>query len=726
MSPAESGATGRVDAVEKVTGRARFGADRVPDRLAHAALAVAPVARGRLIRVDTTAAEAVEGVLFVLTRFGPDQLGPGSFVMGGGYATQSLQPLTGDLIAHRGQPVALVVASTPVAARHAADLVEVVCQAQQPACDLDHPDAEVLLQREAVPFPFADDLVVGDADRVLAGARHRVEATYQHPAQNAAPLELLSAVVQWHGDRVVVHESTQNAGAVRHGLAAQLRIDPDLVEVRSPYLGGGFGQRNAMQPYLGPLALAARRAGRPVKLVLTREQTFHQGSFRPISRHRIALGADADGRMVAAVHEVDQQTSRHDLFPAGYAKVTSRLYRIGDFRSRQRLVRTDVQTPGYMRAPFEHPAVWAFESAVDELAERVGADPVAFRLANDTDLDPVTGLPFSSRHLAECLRRGAAGFGWERRPARAGSWRDERGDRIGWGVAVGAYPANMAPARARITLRPGGRLLVRADGHEMGQGIRSAVCAAVCADLGIPAARVEVEVGDTRAGAQPLTAGSWGTASVLPAVRAALAELRERLGRPTGALAPGELVAFAGTAVEAGNGLPAALFERARAGRVAVAGPVYDGFVAFSFVAHFVEVRVERGAHRIRVPRVLSVVDCGAVANRVTALAQVRGGVVWGLGAALREHLVTDPRHGGFLNASYEEYPITVNADVGRIDVDFVDRPDLRLNPAGVKGLGEVAMVGVAAAVTNAVYHATGRRIRRLPITPADLAATTQ
>lgn len=694
----------RVDAREKVTGKARYGADRSPQGLLFAAFATATIARGRILEVHTAEAELLSGVVSVTTRFSEDELGPPSFVMGGGYGSQSVQPLRGDRIAHRGQPIALVLAESPVTATHAAELITATYEREPHASDIDDPLAETVLQREAIPIPFADDLVFGNAEKDLSTAHVAFEGTYEHPAQNATPLELLSAVVEWRGDLLVVHEGTQNAGALRNGLARQLNLDPQQIEVRSRYLGGGFGQRNAQQPYLAPLVLAARRAGRPVKLVLTREQTFHQGSFRPRTRHRVALGADATGRMTAAVHEIDQQTSRHDLFPAGYAKVTSRLYGISSYRSRQRLVRNDVQTPGYMRAPFEQPGVWAFESAVDELAAELGADPVAFRLANDATHDPVSGLPFSSRHLGECLRRGAEAFGWEQRPLAPGTWMDDEGNRVGWGVAVGAYPANVTPARSRIIVGPDGIVVVETDGHEMGQGLSSAVTSLVARELDIPAERIRVRLGDTRMGAQPLTAGSWGTASTLPAVQAALDRLKE-----------------GGLSSEADNGLPAALAERAANGLVAATGPVYGDFAAFSFIAHFVEVRVERITGRIRVPRVLSVADCGRVANRVTAVSQVRGGVVWGLGAALREHLVTDPRLGGFLNASLEEYPVSVNADIGSIEVDFVDRPDPLLNAGGVKGLGEVAMVGVAPAVTNAIWHATGHRARRLPVTMADL-----
>ncbi|MET9000109.1 xanthine dehydrogenase family protein molybdopterin-binding subunit [Amycolatopsis sp. NPDC004169] len=714
--------TPRADAVEKVTGRAAYGTDRVPDGLAHAALVPARIGRGRVSRVDTAAAEAVPGVLLVVTRFDEAELtGPG-FIMGGGFSFQSLQPLLDDRVAYRGQPIALVVAETPVAATEVAELVTADYEPEPVAVDLDAEGATTLVQEEAIPLPFLADIKVGDADAAFAASPVRIDHTSEHAAQHAVPMELNGGVVEWRDGTLVVHEGTQNAAAVRHGLARQLGLDPAAIEVRSPFVGGGFGQKNSLQPHLAPLALVAKRLGRPVKLVLTRSQTFHNGSFRPATRHRVRLGADETGRILAAVHEVDQQTSRHDLFPAMHTEVTSRLYGFPAFRGRQRLVQTDVQTPGYMRAPFESSAVFAFESAVDELAHVTGQDPVALRLANDTLTDPVTGRPFSTRFLAECLRRGAAGFGWAARDPRPGSMRADDGSLVGWGVAVGCYPGHIAPAVAHLTATADGRVTVGVDGHEMGQGIRSAIALLVATDLEIDVRDVEVRVGDTRYAAQHLTAGSWGTATALPAVHAGLRELRKHLDAAgTGAVDVAAAVARIGHPVEVeaatvGPGQPAEAVGQARAGHLAISGPVYPEFSTFSWVAHFVEVRVEPTTCRIRVPRVVSVVDCGRVASPVTAASQVRGGVVWGIGGALREESLADPRTGGFLNATLEEYPVMVNADVGRIDVDFVDEPDLRFNPVGVKGLGEVAMVGVAAAVANAVHHATGRRHHRLPI----------
>ena len=714
----------RVDAHAKVTGVLRYGADRLPDDLAYAVFAVATIGKGRVVDIDTDAAQRVPGVRLVITRIDPDELRSPGFIMANGYGFQSLQPLVDDRVAYRGQPIALVLADTLLAATEAAELITARYEAEPIAVTLDDPGAETITQAEAIPIPMLADTVTGDADAAFAAAPVQVDVEVHGPAQHQVPMELISSVVEWRGDTLVVHEGTQNSGAIQNGVAQQLGIDPTQVEVISPSVGGGFGQKNSLLPHIGPLAIAARRLGRPIKLVLTRPQTFHQASFRPASRQRVRLGADASGRLLAAIHEIDQQTSRHDLFPGLYTEVSSRLYGIRDFRGRQRLVRTDVQTPGYMRAPFEHMSVYAIESAVDEIAYATGQDPVEIRLANDATADPVTGLPFSSRHVAECLRRGAVRFGWAERNPQPRSMRAPDGSLIGWGVAIGAYPGSVTPAIARLSVNAAGTVTVAVAGHEMGQGIRTAIARLVADDLGIDPVAVEISVGDTRHAPQHLTAGSWGTASALPAVHAALRRLRTELDLPsTGAFDLRAAVAAAGRprvdveATTVGAGQPTEpVVDRLRTGLVTIAGPEYPEFVTFSYIAHFVEVTVEPTTCRIRVPRVVSVADCGRVASPVTAASQVRGGVVWGIGATLREQSLVDTHYGGFLNSTMEEYPIPVNADIHRIDVDFMDQPDPLLNPVGVKGLGEVAMVGVSAAIGNAVFHATGTRFRRLPI----------
>ncbi|GAB2651552.1 xanthine dehydrogenase family protein molybdopterin-binding subunit [Kribbella swartbergensis] len=720
----------RVDARDKVTGAVRYGADRTPARLAHAVPVVATINKGRVVEFDTAAAEAVPGVQLVLTRIPSDELRAAPFLLAGGFAVQSHQPMTSDRIAYRGQMIALVVADTLVAATEAAALVKARYETEPFAVELDADGAETLLQATVNPrFP---DTVMGDADAAYAASPVTLDVTYHGPPQHTVPIELLGGTVEWQGENLIVYESTQNSNSVQHGVAYELGISADRVEVISPSAGGAFGQKNSLQMHLGPLAVAARRVGRPVKLVIPRTQTFHAGSFRPASRQRVRLGADRSGRMLAAIHEIDAQTSRHDLFPMQYTELTGRLYDIPDFRGRHQLVRTDTQTPGYMRAPFEHIAAFAFESTVDELAYRLGQDPVALRLANDAPTtDPISGNPFSSRHLAECLRRGASLFGWaDRRPA-PGSMRAKDGTRIGWGVASGAYKAATAPATAVLRAESLGRrrcrVTITVDGHEMGQGIRTAITTLMSSNLGVPVQDVVVIVGDTR-GAPPMhtTAGSWGTATALPAVDAALAKLREQLGLPPSGRVdlPAAMAGRPPVEVQArtkAHGQPDDIWDRVATGIAAGVGPQYPEFTSMSYIAHFVEVRIELRIRRIRVPRVVSVADCGRVASPVTAVSQVRGGVVWGIGATLREGSEVDPRFGGFLSASLEDYAIPVNADIGDIDVSLIDKPDLRLNSVGVKSLGEVSMVGVAPAIANAVYHATGRRVRHLPIRIEDV-----
>ena len=719
----------RVDARDKVTGATRYAADDARIGLLHGALVPSRIARGRITRIDTAAAQLVAGVRLVLTH---ENIGA---LQSAGVGFPPFQPLRSAEIAYRGQAVALVVADTPEAACEAAQQVMIAYEAAAFVATCDSPGALPVPQASLLLLlPMFADKSVGDADGAIGAAAVTVDSTYDLPAQHQNPMELIATVAEWKGDLLTVQESTQNAEGVRHGLAKLLGLDPAQVRVRSPTVGGGFGQKNALQPHTVLVAMAARMLSLPVKLVVSRAQLFQAASFRPAARHRIRLGSERGGRLVAAVHEIDQQTSRYDAFPSQGADMTSRLYGIANYRSVNRLVLTDTQTPGYMRAPHEHPASFAFESAVDEMAYALDMDPLALRLLNDTQTDAITGKPFSSRHAQECLTQGALTFGWVRRTLTPGSMRAANGDLMGWGMAMGAYKAATAPAIAKLRLDVNGSVRVSVGGHEMGQGLRTAIALTVVRVLGVPVGSIEILIGDTGVAPQHLTAGSWGTASVLPPVEAAatqlLADLREQAGSRAGASATVvELLGASGrkfAQAESRNcapGQPEQVFERLAAGLVAPVGPEYPDFVSFSFVAHFVEVCVEPTTGRIRVPRVVSVVDCGTVASLRTARSQVEGAVVWGIGAALREVSEVDPRYGGFLNADLAEYVLPVAADIGRIDVDFIGKPDLRLNPQGVKGLGEVAMVGVAAAIANAVFHATGKRMRHLPIRIDDLLA---
>jgi xanthine dehydrogenase YagR molybdenum-binding subunit len=647
--------------------------------------------------------------------------------MAGGYAANGMQPMLSPQIAWRGQPIALVVADTLPGAIEAAALIRASYATEAISVEPAAEGAQTVLQSESqLPKPMYEDIVAGDAEKAFADAPVQVDSVFTTTAQHQNPIELVGTVAEWKDGKLLIHEGTQNAEAMRHGLARQLGLTPDQVQIVSPYCGGGFGQKNSLQVYTALAAAAARRANRPVKLVVPRSTVFHNSSFRPASRHHFRLGADKNGKLVAAIHESDSQTSRHDLFPTLYAETTGHMYAIDNFRGRERLVRTDVQTPGYMRAPFEHIAAFAMESSVDEMAYALGQDPVALRLANDAQVDPISKKPFSSRHLAECLERGAERFGWDKRQMAPGSMRTDDGTLIGWGVAAGSYKAAMAPAIARLTVTDQGTATINVGVHEMGQGIRTALSNIVAAKLGIAPERVVAEIGTTGASPQHLTAGSWGTATAVPAASEAADSMLKALselgqGDPAGRK-PAELLKAArrpSLTVEIRRkapGHPDQIFNRLASGLPSVIGPTYPEFVSFSYIAHFAEVRIEPRTRRIRVPRLVSVVDCGRVVSPRTARSQVYGGVVWGIGAALREGSEVDPRFGGFLNADIAEYVVPVNADIGSIEVDFIDKPDPRLNDVGVKGLGEVVMVGVAPAIANAIFHATGKRLRDLPI----------
>ena len=750
----------RIGALSKVTGSTRFGADDARPGLAYAMLLLATIGKGRITSIDTTAAERTAGVLLVLTHESMDRLQPPGFVFGDGTGFQSIALMQTDRVFYRGQPIALVVAESLEAASEAAALVRADYEVEPFSVALDSPGAETILQSEALPLPMFADKAVGDPDGAMAdGSLVVVEADYVGPPQHQNPMELIATVAEWDDSTLTVHESTQNAEGLRFGLSRQLGIDPANVRVVTPYAGGAFGQKNSLGSHTTFVAVAARRLARPVKLVMPRDQTFYDAAFRPASRQRIKLAADRNGRMVAAIHQTWQQTSRHDLFPTLGTDVTSRFYAIPNFRSANHLVRTDVQTPGFMRGPWEHIAAFALESAVDELAYKLGVDPVQLRLANDAPVDPVTGKPFSSRHVAECLNRGASLFGWSKRNPTPGSMRAAHGDRLGWGVALGCYPGSAVPAAARVSFNRDGSVDVSVSGHEMGQGLRTALALVVGERLGVAPEDVQITVGDTKAPPQQVTAGSWGTASACPAVYDACNKLREELfvmasSQPNGALngeqpstmevtVPGTITGSAGRSVaitdlleSAGRdfveadtkrvavGQPAQAFDRAMQGLLAVAGPDYPDFVAFSFAAHFIEVSIDPQTFQVRVPRAVSVVDCGKVVSLRTARSQVLGGLVWGIGACLREASEVDPRFGGFLNSNIAEYHVPVNADIGDFIVDFIDEPDFDFNPIGAKGLGEVAMCGVAPAVANAIYHATGRRFRTLPIRLDDFHAT--
>lgn len=715
----------RIDAYEKVLGRALYAADQSVPGLLHGMVVPAAIAKGRIEAIDATAAERVPGVIRIFTHKDFSQIKTTPAARGAyGKPGKGYQPMTSPLVRHRGEPVALVVAETLEAAIEGADAIRVRY--------VEEPFSAVMEDDRARPeLEAAAELTLGDAESAFAAATHRIDVEYQHPQQHHNPIELISTTAAFEDGQLRIYEGTQSSAALAGGLASMLGMKPQSLRGVSPFTGGGFGQKNGIQEQSVLVANAAILLGRPVKLVMPRSQLFHTASYRPRSRHRVRLAADSNGRLVAGVYETVQQNSQYDGYDCEHGVNPPRMYDYGAWRGIDRVIRVDTQTPGHQRAPHEHPSSYATECAIDELAEALRIDPVAFRLANDAQRDPITGKPFSSRHLAECLRRGAELFDWNRRSTQPGSLAAQNGDRIGLGVACGNYKASMTPAATKLRLYASGRCEIATSGHEMGQGLRSVIAAELIDILGVDAEKLDIRIGDTGHAPQHVTAGSWGTGSAAPAARAAALKLREELAVLTGGPLSDEplhmqlartrrpYLEVAVDTVPLGKD-PKAI-DQLRKGIPVTTGPEYPDFFAFSWIAHFAEVHVEPATGRVRVKRIVSVADCGRVMNRRTAESQVRGGGVWAIGAALREVGETDPRFGGVLNNDLAEYILPVNSDIGSIDVDFVGEPDTKLNISGVKGLGEVAMVGATAAIVNAVYNATGRRIRHLPIRIEDL-----
>ncbi len=702
----------RVDAREKVLGAARYAADvQVPGTL-FAMQVPATIAKGEVTSIEVDGALRVAGVVRILTE--ADFPPPPAPAENAGPPPQPT--LTAD-IAYRGQPVALVIAETLEAAIEAAEVIHV---RYAPA-----PSFTVLVDGPGAVHETVEPTASGDAVRAMAQATTRHQAEYVSPPQHHNPIELLSTTAVWQNGVLTIYEGTQGAGNIKGSLMRSLRLTNEQVVVKSPQVGGGFGQKGGVQRQTTLVARAAMLIGRPVKLVVPRGQIFHNATFRPENRHRIEIGADASGKMIAVRYDAEQQQSRRGTFRPKYHEAVPMMYGIPDYHGTAANIRIDTQAPGFMRAPTPHPSCFAFESAVDELAVKLGVDPVAFRLRHRATSDPIHKKPLSSCLLHECLTEGARRFGWQRRIATPGSMRLADGTQVGFGVACGAYPASTHPNVVTLRVSADGTTRFTASSHEMGQGIRSTIEQVLVRDLAIDPARLEIVIGDTTVGPQHITAGSWGTASVVPVAeqvairfKAAMAELLA--GRSPGGNLHRQLAGVRrpylqveASGVAPGHGTKE--LATFRGGGMAVGGPDYPDFTSYSYIAHFVEVHVEAHTRRVRVPRVVSVADCGRVVSPRTAESQVRGGVVWGISAALREVTEVDPRYGGWLNNDLADYVVAVNADIGEIDVGFIDRPDPLINSLGAKGLGEVAMVGCAGAVANAIYNATGKRLREMP-----------
>lgn len=677
---------GRAEGPQKVTGSARYAGDHAPAGCAHAWPVPATVARGRVTSVDTAAARALPGVLCVLTPHDAPRLGPSD--------DPTLQVLQDSRVPHRGWYVALAVAETPEAARAAAAAVVVTYETAEhdAALRADHPDAYTPEQANGGHPAHREQ---GDPDAAFAAADVRVDCSYAVGPLHNHPMEPHAATALWDDGRghLTVYDSSQGSSTVRSDLAALFDLPEDRITVVSEHVGGGFGSKGTTRPHVVLTAMAALRTGRPVTLALPRRHLPAVVGHRAPTLHRVRLGARADGTLTALSHEVTTHTSRVREFVEQAAVPGRVMYAAPDSRTTHRVVALDVPTPSWMRAPGEAPGMYALESAMDELADALGIDPVELRVRNEPATEPDSGRPFSSRHLVECLREGAERFGWAslRTPRREGAFL------CGTGVAAATYPVLISPSTARAHALPGGRFLVEVNATDIGTGART-VLAQVAADaLEVPLEAVSVDVGHTGLPRASLAGGSSGTGSWGWAVHDACVALTARMAGRHGPLPDGGLSASADTAGSAGQKSP---------------------YSRHAFGAHFADVRVDTVTGEVRVARLLGVYAAGRILNPVTARSQFVGGMVMGMGMALTEHSGVDPVHGDFVESDLASYHVPVHADVPDIEAHWIDEHDKHLNPMGSKGIGEIGIVGTAAAIGNAFCHATGRRLRSLPLAP--------
>ena len=687
----------RVDGPLKVHGAATYASDITYPHLAHATLVQATIAAGRIRHMDTARAEAAPGVIAVITHLNAPVLAepPEGELL---FPTARF-PLKDDRILHHGQHVAVVVAESREQAVDAARLVSVEYDATAPVLGIENPDATV------VRNPFKLEYTRGDVPAALASAEVFYHETFHTPAETNNPMGLFATVACWDDDRLVVHNATQWPLLDRRILAATFGVSEEKVRVLVPFLGGGFGAGLRTWPHTTLAALAARTVHRPVKLVLTRPQMFNSVGHRPETRQRIRLGATRAGQLVAIDHEATATRGIEGFNVELVTNGTGAGYACPNVATHDIHVSLNIPSPNAMRAPGAMEGNFAIESALDELAHQLKIDPIELRLLNYAEVHPQSGLPWSSKGLRECYRAGAERFGWKERDPRIGSMRNGH-ELVGYGMAGVSYEWYVTPCRALITIDRHGGAHVGSAATDIGTGTYTIAAQMVAELLGVDVSKVNVAIGDTNLPLAPQSGGSGLSASLAGAIESAATNLRRKFDE----LRDGR-VGESYTDLLARHGLDELTAEGEKTPR-----PDESKLAPSpAFAAQFAEVHVDADLGLVRVARLVTAVDGGRILNEKLARSQITGAAVMGIGAALLEETVFDAT-GRVANATLGDYLIPVNADVPDLDVVFVGEPD-RFNALGVKGIGEIGIVGVPAAIANAVFHATGRRIRSLPIT---------
>jgi xanthine dehydrogenase YagR molybdenum-binding subunit len=727
----------RVDGRLKVTGAATFSAEYPLPGLLHAVLIQSTIARGTIRSVDAEAARKAPGVVAVYTHENSPKLIPTGALDFTKFDTSagasSIVPLGGPEVYHVGHHVGLVVADTLERARHAAGLVRFTYAATQART---RPEGELPNARPPKNMMGAPpEQGRGDAEAALAAAEVKVDHTYSTPFQHHNPLEPHAITASWDGSKLTVYNASQHISGDKLHLAKTLGIPAADVRVISRFVGGGFGCKGLAWPHIALAGMASKHLGRPVKLSLTRSQLFTSNGYRSPTIQRVALGASRDGTLRALLHTGTTLTSEKDDFVEIFTIGTHHMYECRDVKTSQRLARLNVPLPTFMRAPGETPGMFALESAVDELAYALKMDPIALRIKNEPEKDPGDGRPFSSRSLLACYEQGAKRFGWDRRMPELRSMRDGR-YLVGMGVACATYPVMQMPSSARVRLSVDGSALVQSGGQEMGMGLATIMTQLSADTLGLPMDRVRFELGDTEFPPASIAGGSMQTVSVGSAVRAAcekaidaILELVAKDDSPLKGAKRDEVEAGLGGLYRKDDSTKgetyAEILKRHKKDSIDAEGssmPPAEArkFSMHSYGAQFAEVRVDPDLGEVRLSRFLGAFGCGTIMNAKTARSQMIGGITMGVGMALMEETHLDPRSGKFVNDNIAEYLVPTHADIPAIDAFFVDERD-PVSPLGAKGIGEIGITGVAAAVANAVYHATGRRVRDLPITPEKL-----
>jgi xanthine dehydrogenase YagR molybdenum-binding subunit len=721
----------RVDGRSKVTGEAKYAAEWHIPNVATAIIVTSTIPNGRIERIDVAAAQRASGVVAVMTSANAPKLPQGGKAAVNPPAGRVLSLLQDQIVFYNNQPIVVVIAETLEQAHYAASLLRV--RYQQSPARLDF-EAGFNNTRPGSHNDEPADLSNGNFDRAIAQADVKIDEVYRTPIENHNPMEPHATIAQWEGEKLTVHDATQFISGVKQTLAKALGIPEENVQTICPYTGGGFGCKGSTWSHVVLAAMAAKMIHRPVRIVVEREQMFGFVGSRPQTYQHIVLGARHDGTLVALRHHSHSHTSVLEDYTESSAAVSRMLYACPNIDTSMKLVRLNVGTPTFQRAPGESTGTFALEIAMDELADKLKLDPIELRLKNYAEKNPTTNKAFSSKHLRECYAKGAEAFGWARRKPEPRSLREGR-ELIGYGVATATYPANRSAAAASVQFQPDGRVAVLCGSQDLGTGTYTIMAQTAAATLKMSIERIDAKLGNSMMPKSPVSGGSQTAASVLPAVQAAAKQAQLTLltavvadaRSPLHGLDPQNLDFQNGRIIRKGEPNSGEAFQDFIArngnrpiGATASAEPDQDTkqYSAYSFGAVFAEVAVDESLGTPRVRRIHAVYDVGTLFNEKLGHSQLIGGIVWGVSMALHEQSLLDARTGRILNNNLAEYLVPVNADIGRIEVSALNIPDNKFDPLGGRGIGEIGITGSGAAVANAIFNATGKRIRSAPITP--------